>query len=99
MGIEKIYKITGLIVGIALGLISLIFTFPIFFGIFGIFLMASESKLFTPAWLIIIGQLGILVAVSVICYRFGLKLGRKLQADIQNEEKNKRRGEMVLLFS
>ena len=96
MRIQKIYKISGSIIGLALGLISLISTVPIFFGVFGIFLMASESRLLTPAWLIIIGPLGILVAILAVCYRLGSKIGRRLEADIQNEEKNKKRAVLVL---
>src|SRR3989344_3561282 len=99
MRIEKSYKISGIIIGLALGFASLVFTLPIFFAVFGIFLMASSSSAFTPAWLIIIGPLVILVFISIICYRFGSKIGRRLEADIQNEEKNKKRARVVLLVS
>jgi|GEM_PF-2092965 len=96
MKIEKSYKISGLVIGLALGLVSLVFTFPIFLGIFGIFLLASESRLLTPAWLIIIGPLAILVTILTVCYHFGSKIGKKFEADIQNEEKNKKRAVLIL---
>ncbi len=34
MGIEKMYKFSGLFIGAALGLVSLVVTVPIFFSLF-----------------------------------------------------------------
>lgn len=99
MKIGKIYKISGTIIGLSLGFVSLIFTFPIFFGVLGIFLMADSRSLFTPAWLIILGPVGITVGITIICYRISSRIGRRVEADIQNEEKNKKRARVVLLTS
>ncbi|MEO8638131.1 MAG: hypothetical protein ABI430_04500 [Candidatus Taylorbacteria bacterium] len=99
MKINRIYKISGLLIGLALGFASLVLTVPIFFAIFGISLLADSHNALTPAWFIILGPLAIVGLTAGICHHLGSKIGKRLEADAQNEARNNKRGTIILLLS
>ncbi len=95
MKIKKFYKISGLIVGITLGLLSLVLAIPIFFSIFGLGFFATTRAIIP----IIAGPLIIFIVITFVCFRIGSKIGGKYEADLQNAERNGKRARIVLFIS
>lgn len=95
MSIKKHYALSGLLIGIAVGFSSLPVTVPLSFGVFGLFLFATENAIIP-----IVGiPLAIYIAFAFTGYFIGLKVGRKREVDIQNGEKNKWRAKSVLFVA